>query len=96
MDFSERAGGIEFAVHAQPRAGRSEIAGEHDGRLRVRLAAPPVRGAANQELIRVLAKALGVPRSAVEIARGRSARTKTVRVRGVTAAEARRALRLSP
>ena len=41
------AGGVEIAVHAQPRASRSRLVGEHDGRLKVQLAAPPVEGEAN-------------------------------------------------
>lgn len=90
--ITERAGGIEIAVQAQPRAAQSTIVGEHGGRLKVRLAAPPVEGAANDELVRVLAKALGVPRSAVTVVRGHASRAKTVRIAGVTAAAARRAL----
>jgi len=90
--ITERAGGIEIVVQAQPRAAQSAIVGEHAGRLKVRLAAPPVEGAANDELVRVLAKALGVPRSAVTVVRGHASRAKTVRIAGVTTAAARRAL----
>lgn len=68
-----------------PRASRSEIAGEHDGRLRIRVTAPPVDGAANEEVIRVLARALGVTRNAVEISSGQTSRLKRVKVSGVTA-----------
>ena len=67
-----------------PRASRSEIAGEFDGALRVRLAAPPVDGAANRELIRVLAKELKVPPAAVAIVAGSASRSKTVRIGNVT------------
>ena len=73
---------ITFAVRVVPRASRSEIAGEHDGALRVRVAAPPVEGAANEELTRTLAHLLGVPPRAVEITRGHSSKTKLVRVAG--------------
>ncbi len=65
-----------------PRASRSEIVGEHDGALRVRLAAPPVEGAANEELVRVLSRALGLSRSAIEISAGHSSKLKTVRLLG--------------
>ena len=56
--------------------------GEHDGALRVRVAAPPVEGAANVELVRLLARALGVPSRAVEITSGHASKTKLVRVAG--------------
>jgi len=75
-----------------PRASRTRAVGEHDGRLKVQLAAPPVDGEANSALIAWLADALGVKRSAVEIVRGEAGRRKTVRVSGVTAAEAAQAL----
>lgn len=76
-------------VYAAPRASRSLLAGVHDGRLKVRLAAPPVDGAANRELVRFLARVLGLPRSAVTLAKGASSRRKTVAVVGLGAAEAR-------
>lgn len=66
-----------------PRASRSQIVGAHDGALRVRVAAPPVEGAANKELERTLARALGVHRSAVEITGGHASRLKQVRVLGI-------------
>jgi len=66
-----------------PRASRSEIVGEHDGALRVRIAAPPVDDAANEELTRILARTFKVPRSAVSIVKGRSAKLKQVRIAGV-------------
>ena len=78
--YTENEESITFAVRLVPRASRSEIAGEHDGALRVRVTAPPVDGAANDELIRLLAGALGVPRSSVEIRSGQSSRLKQVRV----------------
>ena len=58
--------------------------GEHNGALRVRLAAPPVDGAANEELVRILARAFAVARSAVEIKSGHSSKTKQVQVTGAT------------
>ena len=67
-----------------PRSSRSEVVGEHNGALRVRLAAPPVDGAANDELIHVLAKTFKVPRSAVTILSGHSGRLKQVSIDGVS------------
>jgi uncharacterized protein (TIGR00251 family) len=82
INYSERDGSLTFTVRVVPRASRSEIAGEHDGALRVRLTAPPVNGAANEELVRLLSGAFAVPRSAVEILAGHSSKSKTLRVRG--------------
>jgi uncharacterized protein len=78
--------GLTFAVRIVPRASRSEIAGEHDGTLRIRVAAPPVRGAANRELIRTLAKIFKLPQNAVDIVPGINSKNKVVRVRGADAA----------
>jgi uncharacterized protein (TIGR00251 family) len=82
--------GVHIAILVTPRASRSEVAGVADGRLRIRLAAPPVDGAANAELLRFLAKELGLPRSAVELAGGARGRRKTALVRGVPGEAVRR------
>lgn len=58
--------------------------GTHGDALKVRVTAPPEGGRANDEVIRLLAGALGVPRSAVEIVAGHTSRRKRVRVFGVT------------
>ena len=63
-----------------PNAKRSEVAGEHGGALKVRLAAPPVDGKANAELLRFLAEAFGVPLRSVTLLRGAASRSKRVRV----------------
>jgi uncharacterized protein (TIGR00251 family) len=92
LRIEQRGGAVRIPVRAQPRASRSEIAGEHDGALRVRLAAPPVEGAANDELVRLLARVLDVPRSAVRVVAGERGRTKLVEVDGVDAETVLRAL----
>ncbi|HEU4479627.1 MAG TPA: DUF167 domain-containing protein, partial [Pyrinomonadaceae bacterium] len=81
--FSQRGGQLTFNVRVVPRASRSEIAGEHEGALRVRLAAPPVDGAANEELIRILARALSVSRTSVAIIAGPTSRLKRVVINGI-------------
>ena len=86
------AGGAVLEVLVQPRASRTRVAGEHDGRLKIQLAAPPVDGEANQALIEFLARALGVRKADVSIERGETGRRKTVRVAGVSAAQAAAAL----
>jgi uncharacterized protein (TIGR00251 family) len=80
---SERDGLLTFAVRVVPRASKSSIMGEHDGALRVRVAAPPIDGAANTELLRVLSRALDVPARDVEITGGHSSKLKQVRVKGI-------------
>jgi uncharacterized protein len=75
-------------VRVQPRASRTEVAGKHGDALRIRLAAPPVDGAANEALVRFLAERLGVPRSAVRIEAGAGGRSKVVTVEGIDAATA--------
>ncbi len=78
---------ITFTVRVIPRSSRSEIVGEHDGALKVKLSAPPVEGAANAELIKLFAKKLGVPKSAITIVGGETSKTKRLQVTGVTAAQ---------
>ena len=70
-----------------PRAGRSGFAGLREGAFLVRLAAAPVDGAANEELIALIARTLKVPKRDVEIVAGARARTKRVRVAGMSAAQ---------
>jgi len=81
IPYSEKDGSLCFKVQVVPRASRSEIVGAHDEALRVRIAAPPVDGAANEELVRVIAKAFNVSGSAVEITKGRSGKRKEVRIK---------------
>jgi uncharacterized protein len=77
------AGDID--VRVVPRAGRSEVAGVRDGALLVRLAAAPVDGAANAELIDLIARALHVPKRDVTIVSGERSRKKRVRIAGMNA-----------
>ena len=80
--FREEGGALVFAVRVAPRASKTCAAGEHDGALKVRVAAPPVEGAANEELARFLAKTLGVAARDVEVVSGHASKSKVVRVRG--------------
>lgn len=76
-------------VHVVPRAAVTAVAGLHGDAVRIRVAAPPVDGAANAELVRFVAARLGVPRDAVTIVRGAGGRRKAVAVRGLDAAAVR-------
>src|SRR5688572_11117846 len=81
--------GVRFKVMVQPRASRTEIVGVHGDALKVRVAAPPVDGAANEELSRHLAKQLGVAASAVQVVGGATGRRKIIEVEGITPERAR-------
>jgi uncharacterized protein (TIGR00251 family) len=81
IDCTEQAdGSITFPALVVPRSSQNCLAGEHDGALRVRVTAPPVEGAANEQLMRTLARAFGVPLRAVEILSGQTSKRKCVRV----------------
>ena len=86
--------GAEISVRVIPRARRTACAGERDGALLIRLAAPPVEGAANDSLIGFLADTLQIPRRAIRIISGEHARRKRVAVEGLPAEEVRARLRL--
>ena len=80
--------GVIIDVRVIPRAGKSGVAGVRDNAVLVRLNAPPVEGAANAELIAIIAHALGVAKRAVAIVSGDRSRQKRVRIDGVTLAHA--------
>ncbi len=80
--------GVILTIRVIPRAAKSGVAGTRGDALLVRLQAPPAEGAANAELIRVLAAAFDVPPRAVSIVGGEHARQKRVRVTGIDAATA--------
>jgi hypothetical protein len=87
-----RGTAVRIRVRARPRASRTKIADWQGGVLRIRVAAPPVEGEANRELVRFLAKAVGVAPSRVRIVSRGSGRTKTIEIDGVTEAAVRQAL----
>ena len=71
---------LQLTLHVQPGASRTEVTGTHGDALKVRLAAPPVDGKANAELLRFLAEVFGVPRRNVTLLRGELSRAKVVRI----------------
>jgi uncharacterized protein (TIGR00251 family) len=85
MSWFEFSGDVvEIDCLAVPRSSRSRIAGIHDERLKVQLAAPPADGEANAALLELLTKLLGVKKSAVSLVAGHANRKKRVRVEGVS------------
>lgn len=74
---------LTITVQVQPRSSRDEIVGIHEGRLKIRISAPPVEGKANERLTEVIAKAFGVSKSSVEIVKGHHSRVKTITISGI-------------
>jgi uncharacterized protein (TIGR00251 family) len=87
MKLVDKDGAIRFEVHAKPRAKKSRLVGERGDALEIALAAPPVDGAANEELVRFVARLLGVPRRQVALVRGETSREKLVAVTGLSLAQ---------
>jgi uncharacterized protein (TIGR00251 family) len=89
IPIGSRTDGATLAVRVIPRARRDAVAGERDGALLVRVAAPPVEGAANRRVEALLADAFDLPKGRVRVVSGETARAKVVLLAGVTTAEAR-------
>ena len=85
LELHEKKGAVVFVVKAQPRSSKSRICGAYNGGLKVNLKAAPVDDAANEECCELFAKLFGVPQSRVHIVSGRSSRTKSVMIEGVSA-----------
>lgn len=83
---------MTFRLRVQPRASRDEVAGEHDGAIKLRISAPPVEGRANEACRRLIAKLVGVSPSRVEIIAGESSKDKVIRVHHITAERIRQLL----
>lgn len=79
--------GATVAVRAQPGARKNAVLGEHAGSLKVAVTAPPEDGRANEAILDVLAEALGVKRSHLELVSGHTHRNKVILVRGLTVEE---------
>ncbi len=87
LELEERDGAVRLRVHVKPRASRSRVIGARDGTLDVAVAAPPVDGEANSELLRTLSRQLGVGRKAVSIVSGLTGRNKLISVQGLACAD---------
>jgi uncharacterized protein len=74
---------LVFSVYVQPRASKAAIVGCHDNALKIKLTAPPVGGAANKQCVQLLAKALGLPKSAVTITGGQTGRRKQISLKSI-------------
>jgi len=74
----------KIVVRVQPNAGRSEVLGVKNGYLRIKLAAPPVKGKANQELLRLLSDVLKISKSNIAIKKGMTSKTKVIGISGLS------------
>ena len=92
IKLAAKDGVVTFNVRVQPRASKSGVAGELDGVLKIRLAAPPIEGQANEELIRLLAELFDTPRRRIVILSGQTSKNKVVGVSGISIDEASRIL----
>ncbi len=93
--YDETDDGVILHVHVQPGAGRSAVVGRHGDALKVRVAAPPVEGRANEATEALLAETLGLGRADVELQSGATSRSKRYRLRGVDASEIDKRLRVA-
>ena len=92
VEIKEKDGAATFRIRVQPRASRTDVTGEYEGAIKLRITAPPVDGKANEECIRFLARLLEVPPRAIEIVSGETSRDKVIRVQAIGAAHVRDAL----
>ena len=69
-------------IYLQPKSSKNEIVGPYRDGIKVKVTAPPIEGKANEALIRLLAKKLGIPSSSIEILKGDHSREKTLRISG--------------
>ena len=93
--YDDSPEGIVLRIHTQPGAGRSAVVGRHGDALKIRVAAPPVDGRANDAARALLADTLGVPEADVELTSGQSSRSKRFRLKGLDAEEADKRLRVA-
>ncbi|OHB65216.1 MAG: hypothetical protein A2Y76_06060 [Planctomycetes bacterium RBG_13_60_9] len=91
----ENAGGVTFTAKVVPGSSRTTVSGILDDMIKIRVAAPPEKGKANQCLIAFLAKQLGVRKNAIEIISGHTSPVKQVQIAGISAADLLRKLGLN-
>jgi len=80
LSIQKHSSGLVFKVHVQPGASRNQVSGLHGDALKLKLTAPPVEGKANKACIGILAEALGIPKTSIEIVSGHTSRKKNIRI----------------
>ena len=84
LQVSETDGGLTVRLHVLPRAKRGELAGLHNGALKVKVMAPPVEDAANRAVIEFFSDLLGIPKSNLKILAGNKSREKVLQIKGIS------------
>jgi uncharacterized protein len=84
MPFQKSKKGVTLKIKVEPRSSRKGISGVVGDAIKIKVNAPPVGGAANEELIEVLSEELGIKKTSIKILRGMSSRNKVVEIEGVT------------
>lgn len=87
LRITSTATGVCLEVQVQPRSSRNQVVGEQDGRLKIKLTAPPVEGEANQALVDFLAQLLRIPKKDIKLLKGESSRHKLIEIRGISKQE---------
>jgi len=87
IKITPTASGVCLEVQVQPRSSRNQVVGEQDGRLKIKITAPPVEGEANQALINFLAQILDIPRKNIKLLKGESSRHKLIEISGLNEQE---------
>ncbi|MEW5766438.1 MAG: DUF167 domain-containing protein [bacterium] len=83
-------GGIRFKIKVIPRSSVNRIVGPEEGMLRVKVTPPPSEGEANEAVIKLLAKSLGISKSSIMIVSGHHSRIKEIQIKGITDEELKR------
>ena len=83
LDITTTANGLILPVRASPGAKRDALAGEHAGALKVAVSAPPDKGKANEAIVGLLSKTLGIPKSQIALVSGAASRQKKFRIEGI-------------
>ena len=92
IDITEKDGSVTFKVCVVPRSSKNEIVGEHYRSLKIKLTAPPVDGAANAELIKVLAKHFSVAKADIQIIGGAASKNKVIKIDNLSQSEFQRCI----
>jgi len=90
----EIPGGVRLKLLIQPRSSKNDIVGIHQGRVKVKLTAPPVEGEANETLVAFISKLLNLPKREITLTKGEASRRKSVEIMGVSKEEVETALNL--
>lgn len=92
--YQETSEGVIISLHVQPQAPKSQIIGEYNNCLKVKIKAPPVDGKANDEIIRFFSEILHCPKNNIEILKGDKSKQKKILVRGMKLTDVQNLLKL--